>query len=244
MSGSRGPWNIPVRKGPHPHGRIGGYDGLEDLEGLDGLDGDAGAWQTPPPEPGAPLPPFRRSLSLQRTRFAIDLSDASTATVDVDHASGRASLYRNDRHVRTGDMPIRFPLGSDGIEVAASRYGMRRIHLIGADGSRRRLDPAPGTPEHWRARLSRRRPGVGRALAVGAVLVLTVNLILLAPQVLELVTRLPLWAEHFTPFDSPVGLSAWANTALTLTAALAGIERALTFRHHRLLDAETDGIGS
>ncbi|RKS08685.1 hypothetical protein DFP74_4402 [Nocardiopsis sp. Huas11] len=236
MNGWNDPWTGAPRKGPHDDGRIDGYDGLG------GLEGDAGAWSTPAPEPGAPLPPFRRSLSLQRTRFAIDLSDASTATVDIDHLSGRASLYRDDRHVRTCDMPVRFSLGSDGIEVAASRYGMQRIHLVSADGSQRRLDPAQGAPEHWRAQLSLRHPGVGRALAAGAVIVLTVNLILLAPQLLELVTHLPHWTDRFTPFVSPIDLPAWANTALTITAGLAGIERALTFRHHRLLDAETDGI--
>ncbi|MGI5149443.1 hypothetical protein ACQEVC_24355 [Plantactinospora sp. CA-294935] len=214
------------------------------LEGLEDLDGYAGAWSTPAPEPGSPLPPFRPSLSLERTRFAVDLPDASTATVDVDHMSGRASLYRNDRHVQTADMPVRFPLGSNSIEVAASRYGMQRIHLISANGSQRRLDPAPGTPEHWRAQLSRRRPGTARALAAGAVIVLAANLILLAPQLLEVVTHLPLWADRFTPFVSPINLPASANTALTIAATLAGIERALTFRHHRLLDAETDGIES
>ncbi|MBE1489244.1 hypothetical protein [Plantactinospora soyae] len=209
-----------------------------------GFDGDAGAWSTPAPGLDSPLPPFRPSLSLERTRFAVDLPDASTVTVDVDHMSGRASLYRDDRHVQTADMLVRFPLGSDSIEVAASRYGMQRIHLVSANGSQRRLDPAPGTPEHWRAQLSRRHPGAGRALAAGAVIVLAVNLILLAPQLLEVVTHLPLWADRFTPFISPINLPARANTALTIAAALAGIERALTFRHHRLLDAETDGIES
>lgn len=216
--------------------------GLDGLGDLGGLDDDAGALSAPAPEPGAPLPPFRPSLALERTRFAIDLPDASTATVDVDHMAGRASLYRDDRHVRTADMPVRFALGPDVIEVAASRYGMQRIHLVSANGSRRRLDPAPGTPEHWRSQLSRRHPGTGRLLAAGAVVVLTVNLILLAPQLLEVVTHLPLWANRFPPFVSPVALPAWANTALTIAAALAGIERALTFRHHRLLDAETDGL--
>ena len=165
-------------------------------------------------------------------------------TIDVDHLSGRASLYRDGGHVQTSDMPVRFPLGSDSIEVAASRYGMQRIHLVRADGSQRRLDPAPGTPEHWRAQLSRRHPGVGRVLAAAAVIVLTINLILLAPQLLELVTHLPLWADRFAPFVSPIDLPAGVNTALTLTAALAAVERALTFRHHRLLDVETDGIGA
>ncbi|WP_155830030.1 hypothetical protein [Glycomyces tenuis] len=237
MSDWHGPWGGAARKGQPDKG-------CDGLDGLGGLDDDAGVWSTPAPEPGAPLPPFRRSLSLRRTRFAIELSDASTATVDIDHLEGRASLYRDDRHVRTSDMPVRFPLGTDGIEVAASRYGMQRIHLICADGTQRRLDPAPGTPEHWRAQLSRRHPGIGRVLAAGAVIVLTINLILLAPQLLELATHLPLWAERFTPFVSPIDLPAWANTALTITAALAGIERALTFRQHRLLDAETGGIES
>jgi hypothetical protein len=192
----------------------------------------------------APLPPFRPSPSLQRTRFAIRLPDPSTATVDVDHLSGRASLYWDDRHVQTSDMPVRFSLGPDRIEVAASRYGMRRIHLISADGSQRRLEPAPGTPEHWRAQLSRRHPGVGRTLAACAVIVLMTNLLLLAPQLLDLVTHQPLWADRFPQFLSPIDLPAWANTVLTITVGLAGIERALTFRHHRLLDAETDGIES
>ncbi|MGW0328512.1 hypothetical protein [Nocardia sp. NPDC003183] len=234
MSDWRDPWD-GARQGSRNDGRI---------DGCDGFDGDAGAWSTPAPEPGASLPPFRRSLSLQRTRFAVGLPDASTATVDVDHLSGRASLYRDDRHVRTSDMPVRFPLGSEAIVVAASRYGMRRIHLIGADGSERRLDPAPGTPERWRAQLSRRHPGVGRTLAACAVIVLMVDLILVAPQLLELVTHLRFWADRCSPFVSPVDLPVWANTALAISAGLAGIERALTFRHHRLLDAETDGIGS
>ncbi|GAB2474884.1 hypothetical protein GCM10027063_14700 [Promicromonospora xylanilytica] len=221
-----------------------GIEGLDDLDGFEGFEGDEGALSEPAPEPGASLPPFRPSLLLERTRFAVDLPDASTATatIDVDHISGRASLYRDDHHVQTADMPVRFALGPDVIEVAASRYGMQRIHLVSANGSRRRLDPAPGTPEHWRAQLSRRHPGAGRALAAGAVIVLVINLILVAPQLLEVVTHLPLWADRFTPFVSPVDLPAPANTALTIAAALAGIERALTFRHHRLLDTETDGI--
>ncbi|MFD6400128.1 hypothetical protein [Nocardia sp. NPDC060249] len=237
MSDWREPWD-GERQGSR-------YDGWSDgRDVFEGLDGDPGAWSTPAPEPGAPLPPFRRSLALERTRFAVELPDGSTATVDVDHLSGRASLYRDDRHVQTSDMPVRFPLGSETIVVAASRFGMRRIHLISADGSERRLDPAPGTPEHWRAQLSLRHPGAGRALAAGAVIVLTVDLILLAPQLLELVTHLRFWADRFSPFVSPVDLPGWANTALTVSAGLAGIERTLTFRHHRLLDADTDGIGS
>lgn len=219
----------------------GGLDGVGGSGGIDDL-GDDRAWSTPAPAPGATLPLFRPSLSLHRTRFSIDLPDTSTATVDVDHVSGSASLYRDGRHAQTSAMPVRFPLVTDSIDVVAGRYGMHRIHLIRADGSERRLHPAPGTPEFWRARLDRRHPRISRALSLCAVIVLTVNLVLLAPQALELITELPLWSDRFTPLRSPIDLPAWTNSALTVTAGLAAIERALTFRHHRLLDVDTDGI--
>lgn len=216
--------------------------GLGELGDLGLGGGRLGLGSTDEPAPRAPLPPFRPSLTMERTRFTIDLHEGSTATVDVDHLAGRASFYRDEGHVQTRDMPARFPLGPDRLEVEASRYGMQRIHLVHADGRERRLDPAPGTPEHRRAQLARRHPGLGRALAVCAVVALAVNLVLLAPQAIELLTHQPLWADRFRSFDSPVSLPAWANTVLALAACLAGVERALTFRHHRLLDVETDGI--
>lgn len=222
-------------------GSLGGLGSLGDGGWSDAGLSDAG-WSDTAPRRGARLPPFRPSLGLERTRFETRLPDGSTATVDVDHTEGRASLYRDGLRLESGEMPARFTLGSERIEVSASRYGMQRIHLIGADGRELRLDPAPGTPEHWRAQLTREHPRLGRVLAVGAVVVLAINLILLAPQLFDLFTHLPLWADRFPPFDSPVHLPAWANTTLTLAAALAGIERALTFRHHRLLDAEADGL--
>ncbi|NJQ04424.1 hypothetical protein [Streptomyces lonarensis] len=161
-------------------------DALLGLEGLDRLEGALGGTA---PRPGAPLPRFRPSPSLQRTRFAIESADGATITVDVDHASQQASMYRNNQHVRTAEMPARFAVGHDRVEVAATRYGMQRIHLVRADGTQRRLDPAPGTPEHWRDQLSRRHPRVGRTLAAGAVIVLAVNLAVLAPQLLEAVSH-------------------------------------------------------
>lgn len=194
------------------------------------------------PPQGSPLPAFRPSPLMHRTRFAIELDDASTVTVDIDHASGRASLFRNDLHVHTSDMPARFRVSGGSIDVVAGKYGMQRIHLVRPDGSETRLEPSPGTPEHWRARLAQRHPRVGRALAVAAAIVLAIDLILLAPQFLEQVTHLPAWTDHFASFTSPVDLPAELNIALAITAALAGVERALTFRHHRLLDIETDGI--
>jgi hypothetical protein len=118
MNDRRDPRTGAARKDPH---------------GFDGLDGDAEAWSTPAPEPGSPLPPFRPSLSLHRTRFAIRLPDASTATVDVDHRSGRASLYRNDRHVQNSDMPVRFARGADSLAGIERALTVRHHRLLDAE---------------------------------------------------------------------------------------------------------------
>ncbi|MBY4130140.1 hypothetical protein HQO83_17230 [Rhodococcus fascians] len=231
-------WNRTTQQGSRNANGLAGTDGSDEL----GILEDDDAWSVSPPAPDAELTAFRPSLSLQRTRFSIELPNASIATVDIDLVAGNASLYLDGRHERTSRMPVRFAVGSDCIEVVAGRYGMRKIHWIGADGSQRRLEPVQGTPEFWRARLARRHPRISRALSLCAVIVLTVNLVLLAPQALELITELPLWSDRYAPLHSPLDLPAWTNSALTVTAGLAAIERALTFRHHRLLDVDTDGI--
>jgi len=97
----------------------------------------------------------------------------------------------------------------------------------------------PGTLEHRRARLARRRPGVSRAIAVTAVLILAVNLVLAVPQGLELITAQPRIAELVGTFTSPVSLPAWLNATLLVAGALAATERLLTLRRNRVLDAET-----
>ncbi|MDT0446397.1 hypothetical protein [Streptomyces johnsoniae] len=51
----------------------------------------------------------------------VDGLEGPDGDAEIDHMSGRASLYRDDRQVRTSDMPVRFPLGSDSFGVAASR---------------------------------------------------------------------------------------------------------------------------
>lgn len=51
-------------------------------------------------------------------------------------------FYRDDRHVRAADMPVRLSLGPAGMEVAASRRGTQRIHLI-STAEDRRSRPSP-----------------------------------------------------------------------------------------------------
>ncbi|MEV1291984.1 hypothetical protein [Pseudonocardia sp. NPDC049635] len=139
----------------------------------------------------------------------------------------------------TTDLPGCLPVPGGRIDVDAGLYGTTRIHLVPDSGPERRLGPVPGTLEHRRARLAGRRPGVSRAIAVTAVLVLAVNLVLAAPHALELVTSQPRVAELVGTFTSPVSLPGWLNTALLVAGALAAVERVLTLRRNRVLDAET-----
>jgi len=69
--------------------------------------------------------------------------------------------------------------------------------------------------------------------------VLLVGLVLLVPQLLELVTRIDAVAERVGVFTSPVSLPPWLNTTLTVAGVLASLERALTLRNHWLLDVDT-----
>lgn len=203
--------------------------------------GGVTGWKRPKPGDGRALRSFRRTSVLTRTRFELR-PDATLFTVDVDQSEETADLYRDRVQVATSALPARFPVDGGVIEVSASLYGMRRVHLVRPDGSEQRLEPARGTLEHGRAVLGRRHPGVSRTLAAAAVTVLVVDLVLFAPQALEFVSHLDLWPDILPVFDSPISLPAWANIALTVAGVLAGTERALTFRHNRLLDAEVGWV--
>lgn len=193
---------------------------------------------------GDRLRPLRRHEILHRFRYEIrhpgpDGAPA-TWTVDIDTSAGwDARLYLDGRRVATAEMPARLPVPGGRIDVDAGLYGTTRIHLVPDSGPERRLSPVPGTLEYRRARLARRRPGASRAIAVTAVLILAVNLVLAAPQALELITAQPRIDELVGTFTSPVSLPAWLNTTLLVAGALAATERVLTLRRNRVLDAET-----
>ncbi|QUX27137.1 hypothetical protein KGD83_17520 [Nocardiopsis akebiae] len=194
---------------------------------------------------GKPLRPFRRREVLHRVLYTVEHPGPGggrvvyTAEVDLGREDGCAELYADGRSQAKAELPAAFPVPGGVIEVDVSLYGVRRVHLVLDDGREQRLTPAPGTIEDLRGRLHRRHPRVSRAIAGLAVAILALNLVLAVPQALELVTGIPRVAELFGSFTSPVALPRWLNAALILAGVLAAVERVLTLRRNRVLDAET-----
>ena len=56
--------------------------------------------------------------------------------------------------------------------------------------------------------------GVNSALGLLAIIVLLAGLVVMVPQIAELVTQIDVVAEHVGTFTSPISLPGWANTAL------------------------------
>lgn len=207
----------------------------------------------------SPLKPFRWWHALHRSRFLLPTellhaagtdphptvaeAERTGFVVDVDHLDAKASLYADGRQTGFAEPPVLFPVPGGVIDVQTTSYGMRRAHLVLDSGDERQLVPHPATAEAWRARLAERHPTVHRSLGAAAVVVLLVALVLGVPQLAEYVTRADAVSELVGTFTSPVTLPAWANTGLLVAGVLAGIERALTMRHHWLVDLETTWFG-
>lgn len=201
---------------------------------------------------GRMLKPVTGLRSLSHTQFSIALPAEAPAatpaaaverhvyTVEVNYFAMEydASLYRDGRRILIAEMPAVFPVPGGVIEAASSSFGMKRVHFVGAGGEEQ-LKPAPGTSEYWRARLAHRHPAFSRFLGIAAVVVLLVSLALLLPQLLELVTSIPVVAERVGTFTSPIVLPPWLNTGITVAGFLAALERALTLRNHWLIDMDT-----
>ncbi|OZF53621.1 hypothetical protein CH293_10140 [Rhodococcus sp. 14-2470-1b] len=185
------------------------------------------------------LTPLRPWQVLNRYLYELDLA-GTRYTVEVDIADDDvAKLYADGRLVSTLDLPASFAVGDGRIDVAASLYGVTRVHFSRRDGVGRRLTPVRGTLEDRRRRLGERHPVLSRVIGWVAIVLLIVNLILAVPFALEIVTEIPVVAERFGTFVSPIQLPVWANTPLLLAGIVAAMERALTLRHNKILDMET-----
>lgn len=190
------------------------------------------------------LRPVRFHQALSRTVHTITLPDhagrsatwAVETRVTDDH---RARLYRDGQRVTTAEMPATFTVPGGRIEVDAGFYGVTRVHLVTRDGQERRLAPAPGTLEYRRVVLTRRHPRLSRAIAVSAVVILLINLVLAVPEGLELLTSYPRVAERLGTFTSPVDVPGWLSSTLLAAGLAAAVERAVTWRQNRVVDAET-----
>jgi hypothetical protein len=198
------------------------------------------------PGDGRALKPFRWWHLLTRSLLGVRVANGdgseSVYAVDVNHLGDKdsgevmANLYRDGRLEAVSRTPAAFSVPGGTIEVATSSFGLKRCHLVALDGSERQLTPDPGSAEGRRARLDTTHPRVSRSIGAVAVAVLVVSVGLLVPQLLEVVTSVPLIAENVGTFVSPVELPVWLNTALTVGALLASTERALRLRYHWLLD--------
>jgi len=199
-------------------------------------------WQLSRVKPGdeAPLPPYRAWQVLTRSLFRLDLADPDGTghVYEVDVRPGAdgstrhspVSLYRDGLRIARAGLPTTLPVPGGVIEVAASQYGIRRIHHVADDGAEYLLPPHPRTLEGLRARFGRRFPRVDVVLgAVAVAVVLVVGAIGLL-QGIDTVTHSPAIAARIGTFTTPVQLSTAWSVALGLAGALAATERALTFR--------------
>ena len=183
--------------------------------------------------------PFSRALFHLRTpgddgiphTWSVDVRIGGDADGEV-----RAHLYLDGLHHAASKLPAAFPVPGGTVEVAASGYGLKRCHFVGADGVRRQLSPDPASAEGRRASLDRDHPVLSRLIGVVSVLVLIVGVIFGVPQLLEQLTLIPPIAERVGTFVSPIRLPAELNIALVVGTVVASTERALRLRYNWLLD--------
>jgi hypothetical protein len=152
--------------------------------------------------------------------------DGRTWTVDVDFLDpGRKlNLYRDGTPVESQKSPATFELGAGGtIEASMTMLGMRQIDLV-VDGETTTLAPVDGTPEAWRLRLGRERPGLSRAIGAISWIVLVIAFVTGLGELVAL-----------TGVDSPFAIANPFNTIIGLAALFAALERALRFKTSRWL---------
>lgn len=201
------------------------------------------------PGDGSRLEPFGGWDVLSRSLFYLELPDAPPEArvwaVDVHHFAEEdsAEVYREGRQSHRSTLPAAFPVPGGVIEVAASTYGLSRMHYVTGDGLERPLQPHRSSMEGLRWRFERRHPRASAWIGRMAVVVLLVGLVVGLPQAVALISQVELVAGSVGTFSSPIMLPAWANTTLLVAGVVAAVERALTLRNHWLIDIETAWMG-
>ncbi|MDJ1372272.1 hypothetical protein [Gulosibacter molinativorax] len=201
---------------------------------------------------GSAIKPVRGLEALWRSQFGIRLVEQDgngrdavrSYAVDVNLFDWEptGALYRDGQQYLRAELPVRFPVQRGEIDVAATSFGMKRVHFI-RDNEEVQLLPMPGTAEHARAMFAREHPFWSRLIGILAIVVMLVSLALLVPWALEQVTRVEFIAERFGVFVSPLEIPGWLGGVLTVAGFAAAIERALTLRNHWLIDADTWFLG-
>jgi hypothetical protein len=168
---------------------------------------------------------------IRRGVYEVDDAGHSYA-VEVDYFDfgEKVRLYRDGTQVEEKKSPARFQI-RDGavIEAKMGLLGMRKLQLLGTEGETP-LPPAPGTAEARRANFERQHPTGSRLLGAASWVILVIALVIEIPQLIDLLAEKLNFA-----FDSPLLLPSPVNTFIGILALLAAVERALRFKHNRLL---------
>lgn len=191
------------------------------------------------PSPGAPVPGTTSTYAVDVHYFAdyVEGTFSSQGPSSLPR-NPPVALYRDGVQIYRSNQPASLPVPGGVIEVATSMYGLSRMHYVPRQGPERLLRSHPRSAEGLRARFGHRFPGASSAIGVIATIILLVSLALVVPQLLEAVTQLEVVAERVGTFTSPLQLPGWATATLAVAAVLAAMERALTLRHHWLIDAD------
>ncbi|MFC4014252.1 hypothetical protein ACFOY2_44000 [Nonomuraea purpurea] len=205
------------------------------------------------PGNGRTLKRFRWWQPFSRTLFYLPLRNDDgrqvVYAVDVNHVQrflsengkGKAHLYLDGKHHAESELPAAFPLRGSTIEVAPTAFGLKRCHYVTTEGAEHQLIPDRSSSEGRRAHLDREHPALSRLISYCSLILLVIPLLLLIPQLIEVVFKLPPVTQRFGTFTSPIQLPGWLNLTLTLGAAAAGWERALRLRYNWLLDSMAKG---
>lgn len=194
---------------------------------------------------GHQLKPFRWWQLLSRSLFYAPLQTEDgtprTYAVSVDYFDweDNADVYLNAKHYARAKLPTSIPVEGGAIEVAATSYGLKRMHFVTQSGQEHVLKPDGASAEGLRAKLANRQPGLSRAIGMLAVVILLTMLPIGLLQLVEIVSHTDVAANFMDPFTSPINLPEWTSTPLLILSILAATERALTLRNHWLIDLET-----
>lgn len=197
------------------------------------------------PGDGHPLKPFRSWHGLTRSLFYAPLETPEGATktyaVNVNYFDweDKADLYLDGVHHAQAHLPAEFPVEGGTIEVAATTYGLKRMHFVDENGQARVLKPDPASAEGLRARFAQRAPGLSRLIGILAVVILLILLPFGLLHLAEIITHTQFAQQYIDPFTSPIRLPDWATTPALVLSLLAALERALTLRNHWLIDLDT-----
>ena len=155
------------------------------------------------PGDGRALQRFRWCHLFSRALFNIRLSDSNGRQVNYaldvprrrdpgyDFGKGKAHLYLDGRHHAESRIPAAFLVHDGAIEVAVSRYGIKRAHYVTDVGEEQQLTPDPNSAEGRRGQLDRLHPALSRWMGLCSVMMLITGAILLMLQLAEPISEIP-----------------------------------------------------